>query len=383
MVSKIDSLGPIKPASQPTDTKEVTPTKQIKSPAPKAEAMEAPKPLAQPQAPKSRPRPDDGPRKQVTPSFQMQAQKLRQAIRAQAAKTQRQAKDGLSKEVMRACMSFAFRRSRGARKVALDLCDECSAAPDNDLPHYANLKGILQAESLLHQLSSEGTLKALAKLIAVLERRDPEQNVATNPDIEAVARSILAHGFIQLAVHFPDGAKNIQLSADELLSEALQLSEEAIALAPHLPDGHTSLGRVMLCQDDDVADMDARERFEVALALDPDFDPARIGLANVLRHQKKPDEALVLVNQVIKAGNGLPQPLVLRALIQKDLGELKAAYSDIERALALAPDAALVKLDAALICQAIGKNDLSLTRQKEAELCSPRSFDELRRSFNL
>ena len=63
------------------------------------------------------------------------------------------------------------------------------------------------------------------------------------------------------------------------------LAEEAIGMAPDLPDGHTALGRALLCHDHPDAVQDAREVLEHALRIDPEHDPAEVGVATILREQ--------------------------------------------------------------------------------------------------
>ena len=89
---------------------------------------------------------------------------------------------------------------------------------------------------------------------------------------ESLARSTLANALIQLAVHFPEDLEVLELTIPKALETALSLAEEAIRLAPDLPDGHTALGRLLLGHDDPHAVQDAVEVFTHAHQLDPEHD---------------------------------------------------------------------------------------------------------------
>jgi len=169
----------------------------------------------------------------------------------------------------------------------------------------------------------------------------------TPAEVEALARATAANAFIQAAVHFPQALAQLELTAEEALQQAVRLAEEAIAAAPGLADGHAALGRVILCHDDPQAATDALDALRAALALDADHDPAQIGLALALWQSGDPDAALAAVEAVLRRGNALPQPLLLRALLNIEGQRLDAARRDLARAIALAPGAGMLQLEAA------------------------------------
>lgn len=165
-------------------------------------------------------------------------------------------------------------------------------------------------------------------------------------ELEGLARALLAQGLVQLSIHFPAALEQLGMNPGNALEHALCLSEESIAQAPNLPDGHSALARTLLCHHDDRALEDAAEIFKHALALNPKHDPAEIGLATIALERNAYDEALERVNKVLKRGNGQAQPLVLRALIYMAQEQWDKAHKDMERAVKLAPDNGLFRLDA-------------------------------------
>ena len=144
-------------------------------------------------------------------------------------------------------------------------------------------------------------------------------------ELESLANATLANALVQAVVHFPRLLAQLELSAGEALSSALAHAEVAIARAPHLADGHAALGRIILCHHHQEATDDALEVLRHALTLDSEHDPAQIATASALFDQGDVDGALEHVEQVLRRGSGLPQPLLLRALIQLHRGDTAAA----------------------------------------------------------
>ena len=196
--------------------------------------------------------------------------------------------------------------------------------------------------------------------------------------VEALARATLAHGFIQLAAHFPHELEALGLEPGEALRQAIRLAEEAIALAPDLPDGHAALGRVILCHDDATAVHDALEVLRHAIALDAEHDPAHLGIATGLWTLGDRDGALAAVDRILKRGNALPQPLILRALLYLESGRIDEARRDIERAVVLAPGAGLFRLDAAAISEAAGDPEAARAHRERARELLGAAYETLR-----
>ncbi|MEK7704708.1 MAG: hypothetical protein AAB426_07080 [Myxococcota bacterium] len=178
----------------------------------------------------------------------------------------------------------------------------------------------------------------------------------TPREIESLARATLGNALIQLAVHFPDELDVLGVDVPRALTQAIQLAEEAIALAPHLPDGHTTLARVILCHDDEEAARDAESVARHALELVEDHDPAAVALATALDAQGRTGDAHDEVERVIQRGSGHPAPFALRARLRLTLGNVEGAVRDIERALVMAPEDGLLRLDAARVLAGAGDN---------------------------
>lgn len=176
----------------------------------------------------------------------------------------------------------------------------------------------------------------------------------TPQEIESLARATLASSLIQLALHFPDELAALSLNAPSALGQALQLAEEAIALAPHLPDGHATLARLILCHDGTEAATDAESVARHALDLCDDHDPATFALAAALEAQGRLADALGEVERVVQRGSGHPAPFALRARLRLALGDRDGALRDVDRALVMAPDNGLLQLDAANVFAALG-----------------------------
>jgi len=182
-----------------------------------------------------------------------------------------------------------------------------------------------------------------------------------------MARATLAHALIQLTVHFPEALEELGSSPRETLERAMRLAEQAIALAPDQPDGHAALGRLILCHDEPESIADAIEVLEHALSLDAAHDPAQTALAVALAERGDTKKALEAVDQVLKRGNALPQPLLLRALLHLKSGHTDQARRDIERAVRLAPTAGLLWLDAAEVADALDDGEAATFQRQRAQ----------------
>ncbi len=197
----------------------------------------------------------------------------------------------------------------------------------------------------------------------------------TPEQVEGLVRATLAHALTQLAIHFPVEVSELGLTVPEALEHALNLAEEAIALAPEMPDGHTALGRLLLCHDHPEACDDAIEVLEHALALSPEHDPAEVATAVALRERGAADEAMAHVERVIRRGNGLAQPLALRALLLMDAGRVSEARRDLERAVRIAPESGLLRLDLARVAHADGDPEEAEAQRERGHELLGNAFD--------
>ncbi len=198
--------------------------------------------------------------------------------------------------------------------------------------------------------------------------------------VESLARATLAHGFIQVVIHFPQLLEEIGIGAEETLQQALRLAEEAIALAPELPDGHTALGRLLLCHDSEEAAEDALEVLRHALSLDCDHDPAEVALATAMWIRGEAQTALEATDRVLKRGNAMPQALMLRGLLHQEAGRLVEARRDFERAANLAPQAPLFRLDAAAAAEAAGDEAAARAHREVARELLGEVFQQVSRA---
>ncbi len=202
-----------------------------------------------------------------------------------------------------------------------------------------------------------------------------------DPTLEALAKATLAHGLIQLVVHFPETLSEIALTPSEALERAWELAEQAVALKPTLADGHVALGRALLCHDGPEAIDDAIAVLNHAHALDPDHDGAEMALAAAFNERGEWTMALGHVDAVLKRGNGQAQALVLRALLMLGHGHADEARRDIERAVRIAPQAGLVHLDAAHVLHELGDHERAQLHEERAQALLGPAFAAVKRSL--
>lgn len=177
--------------------------------------------------------------------------------------------------------------------------------------------------------------------------------LARNPDHAAAAASLsLAHSLRYVS----DGRDEIWLQkADAGAQQALQLDDQ-LALS------HIATGWVLDNQGKLPA---ALERFERALALDPNNYFALHGKALVLRHMRRYPDALVHVRQAMQA---FPLEQVFSnefGTIHYEQGDYKTAEEAFRRSIAMQPDSvfAYANLNAALLRQNRGDEALQVLQQ--------------------
>ena len=248
----------------------------------------------------------------------------------------------------RLALSYRTRRLKAARRDCNQLLGIILKTEGTHTNSVQSLQDILLAESELSELSPDNTWNAARLLLSHIHSEDPHS---------ALAQATLARTFTQLALHFPAELDQEELPIHHVLEQAFYLAESAATEAPALADATTALGRLVLVHPEEEACSDSEELFRLALSQDPEFDPARLGLAATLALQERGDEALHELGLLAQRGNTFPGRLVLRAQLRAQRGELRLALEDIDRATRLAPRAGLFRVDAAQIAHQAGQHE--------------------------
>lgn len=118
------------------------------------------------------------------------------------------------------------------------------------------------------------------------------------------------------------------------LREALRLSPDNIPLRQHLADSLLSHGR---------AD-EAEKEYRQALAAAPEHVPLKIGLARAFYQQGKNTQALVIIEDLLKAAHTPAAAYVLHAQLLLRAGEVERAVRQYRAALDADPAAAVPEL---------------------------------------
>src|SRR5207249_3142693 len=116
----------------------------------------------------------------------------------------------------------------------------------------------------------------------------------------------------------------------EGLREALRLSPENLPLRQHLADTLVGLGRFD----------EAEQEYRQALAKSPNNDRLKIGLANVFYQQGKNSQALVIVEDLLKAPDTPARAYLLHARLLFRGGHVERAVHQYKEAVDLDPAAA-------------------------------------------
>ena len=277
-----------------------------------------------------------------------------------------------AREALRTVVAYPFRRSRGIRRKAVDLC-ETLAERLPDLSKEARwMSVLLRAEGDLHALDAERALEALAGVAEVLD------GVGSNEELRAFASAVAASACIQIALRYPGLRRSLEEDLDVFLGRALRLAEDAVAANPSLPDGYVQIGRILLMQEDADGVREAAWFLHRALELDPEHDPAHAALA--LHHLENDDVDLAAdhIEAATPEGSGHPAALLLRARIALRRDAPEAAARDLERALAMATRDGLLQLEAAFLWDRLGRPKDAATCLERARLLLGPDFDDLR-----
>src|SRR5262245_54957302 len=116
----------------------------------------------------------------------------------------------------------------------------------------------------------------------------------------------------------------------QALREALKLSPDNVPLRQHLADTLTGLGR----------HDEAEQEYRQALARSPDSARLKVGLAAAFFHQGKNSQALVIVEDLLKAPEAPARAYLLHARLLFRLGEVERAVRQYREAVDLDPSAA-------------------------------------------
>jgi tetratricopeptide (TPR) repeat protein len=334
-------------------------------PAPPVEprAMEPPRRLAEPQA--SAVHPSRQAFHETTSALGREVERLRAALAGPVA-----GRSAAAHAALALCRRYAIRRSRGARRLAVGLLDEVEAAGAEHASEARALSTLLTAEGALHELDPDASGRALTAIVGFLDRAEHEPPDSTT-DLVPFAQALAVHALVQICVHFPEAVPMVGGDPDAILARAFALGEEAVGAAPAVPDTHTALGRVLLCSAAPESPRAAEDAFQRALAIDPDHDPALAGLAALALAESRPDDARRYADRLTRLGGALPQALHLRALAAAALGHLDEARRDLDRALAHAPNAGLLHLDAARLAARAGDPAASTHEAHARELLGP------------
>ena len=173
---------------------------------------------------------------------------------------------------------------------------------ETSFPHLSGAERRLQARAglgLVEIYYQQGELEKALPILHVLEEADPKSadvlyvEYRIHSDLADQARD-------KLGLIAPDSARMHQILAQHLINEgdakrAVEQYREALRTDPRLPGGHFELGEALL-QDQsltqDLARVEAKKEFELALQQNPNDPKAESRLAAILYLQNDLDAAL-------------------------------------------------------------------------------------------
>jgi len=116
----------------------------------------------------------------------------------------------------------------------------------------------------------------------------------------------------------------------QALREALRASPNNLALRQHLADTLMGRGRFE----------EAEKEYREALALAPNSNPLKLGLARAFHQQGKHSHALVIIEDLVKHPNAPARAFVLHAKLLAGIGQIEQAVAEYRRAIELDKSAA-------------------------------------------
>lgn len=139
--------------------------------------------------------------------------------------------------------------------------------------------------------------------------------------------------------------------------------QRVVRLDPSQVDAHVKLGKLYLIGSDETT---ALERAETALALDADNIPARSLKAGVLLKVGDNEAAVEIAREVLEQDPANPEAVTVLVTDYSVNGDNEAALAELDRALAIDPQVAMLQLLRIHVLQVLGRADD--TRAAYAEL---------------
>ncbi len=254
--------------------------------------------------------------------------------------------------------SFAARRSKGARRQAMSLCDALDHVSDDEATSGA-LRLVLQLDDALQSGSADELLAALTAAADLSDEAMPQ----TRGLVLAQASQALA----MLYQHFPSAIED-----EGMMERAFTLAEEALALAPEHAEPHAALAMLVMAHNDLQALRDAEGLVRRSLTLEPEHDPSALALATIFFARDRYDEALAFLSEIHTRGNNWPLVQLLTARCYRFSGALDDADALLVKAVKLTPAIPTMLLEASIVARLRGdKAGAATYRDRAAELLGP------------
>jgi Flp pilus assembly protein TadD len=170
------------------------------------------------------------------------------------------------------------------------------------------------------------------------------------------------------AAHRLAGAQGFAGAEAARLATALREARACATLAASQPDGLSSLGRLAAQS----GDLEEGERcYREVLRRTPDYPPAAVNLADLLRTQERDSDALAVLDQALRAAPGSAALHHARGLALVRLRRMPEAGAALARALLEAPRDPSVALARALWLDSSGETALARSVMEQALVAQP------------
>lgn len=247
----------------------------------------------------------------------------------------------------------AARRSRGARKKALDLC----AMMDDDAT-ADGLRLALKLEDALQNSDGEAMLSGL------VEAAKAEASLAGRA--RSLLQTQMAQALIYIVQHDPGALEALLegedgLSAEHILEHAFSLAENAMADAPELAEAHAALSMLVMLHGDPQALRDAERLTISGFKHEPDNDGCTMALALIRLAQEDYAKALELSGDLAARGYARGTAQLIAARAHRGQGDLDGALQALARGLKVAPDMLALHLETCVVATA--RDDATLFRE--------------------